>query len=451
MGLTVDHVLALVDEKVPGAVGIVLGAYELLTVAWDTGLDGLIDVLVGKASSLPLVGEVKDVLSKVTSGDFLDPKQIFRDALKAGADVAQKAIIDALIAKVFEWVLSLATGAGGAVVQGVIGIYKAIVFVIQRAGELADLLNAMLDAVDALLSRDGGAIGRLAKKVEDALELGVGLLLKFLLSYLGLDKLPKEVAVGIVAVRSKVDDLIKKLLDWFVGIGRKLLGLSGSQGETQQLTRPEESEDHNHKVKVWLDATKSGNAVLMIQASAKQDGIAYLKKLCQCGSAQDRDTAKELLQLGEGAVVDGTKAAQGTKKAVAAGKKKPTSVAKVQIGGKGGSNEQVIPKKQSAKAKTKTIAKRLAKLGGCGCGVKGQGSGAQASGQCFALGMSWNENRGKQTGPHPFEVEALGLWALTRKASAVLHAPPEEASRRVLRLRLDKVRRTGWTWACCGV
>ncbi|WP_306313771.1 YwqJ-related putative deaminase [Streptomyces hydrogenans] len=118
------------------------------------------------------------------------------------------------------WILSLLNPAS-AFVRAVKGIIDIVTFVVNQGAQIADFVNAVLDAVIEIAN--GGAAG-VPKMVETALAASIPLLIGFLASLLGIGNLANKVKSVFQAVSKPVNRAIDKIVDFIAKKGKALWG-----------------------------------------------------------------------------------------------------------------------------------------------------------------------------------------------------------------------------------
>ena len=130
-------------------------------------------------------------------------------------------IIEKVITAGIEWILSLLTPAS-AFIKAAKAIYEIVKFFIERAQQIADLINAILDAIGAIAS---GAIDQAIKGVENALAKSLPVVISFLASLLGLD----GIAGKIQAIFQKLRKPMEKAVDWVIDKSAKAFKKVGNK------------------------------------------------------------------------------------------------------------------------------------------------------------------------------------------------------------------------------
>ena len=130
-------------------------------------------------------------------------------------------VIEKVVIAGIEWVISLLTPAS-AFVKAAKAIYQIISFFIERAQQIGDLINAILDAVSAIAS---GAIDQAVKGVENALAKSLPVVISFLASLLGLG----GIAGKVQAIFQKLRSPVEKAVDWIIDKGAKAANKVGKK------------------------------------------------------------------------------------------------------------------------------------------------------------------------------------------------------------------------------
>ncbi|MFF9144769.1 hypothetical protein ACF1BN_07925 [Streptomyces sp. NPDC014861] len=116
------------------------------------------------------------------------------------------------------WILSLLNPAS-AFVRAVKGIIDIVTFVVTQGAQIADFVNAVLDAVIQIAN--GGAAG-VPKMVETALAASIPLLIGFLAALLGIGNLAHKVRSVFQSVSRPVNRAIDKIVDFLAKKGKAL-------------------------------------------------------------------------------------------------------------------------------------------------------------------------------------------------------------------------------------
>jgi ppGpp synthetase/RelA/SpoT-type nucleotidyltranferase len=106
------------------------------------------------------------------------------------------------------WLIGLLNPVA-AFVKACKAIYDIVMFFIDRATQVGELVNAIVDSVGAIA---GGALGEAAGKVENALAKGIPVAIGFLASLLGLGGISDKIRTIIHAIQEPIHNIISKVL-----------------------------------------------------------------------------------------------------------------------------------------------------------------------------------------------------------------------------------------------
>ncbi|WP_456340440.1 phage tail protein [Streptomyces anulatus] len=127
------------------------------------------------------------------------------------------------------WIISLLNPAS-AFVRAVKGIIDIVTFIVTQGAQIADFVNAVLDAVIAIAN--GGQAG-VPKLIEAALASSVPLLIGFLAALLGIGGLANKVKSVFQSVSRPVTRAIDKIVDFIAKKGKALWAkIKGKKGES---------------------------------------------------------------------------------------------------------------------------------------------------------------------------------------------------------------------------
>ena len=199
LGISVDHVIDLIDRRVPGAgrplraaVRFLTGALEWLQIAINEGPRGLWRHLTERLSSL-------------------------------GTMVLESAvgwIMTRVIAIVSARLAALAASAGlSGVLEAVKAVYNAIQTAIEYMPRILGILIRVFDTVTQIAS---GVLGPAAEMVETGFRMAMPVVIGFLANYAGLGGIGERIVEIIQDVRQRVDNAILWLIDRAIAAIRSL-------------------------------------------------------------------------------------------------------------------------------------------------------------------------------------------------------------------------------------
>lgn len=119
---------------------------------------------------------------------------------------------------------------GAGFVQAALAIYKLIVFLIERAAQIAAFISSVVDSVADIVK---GNISAAAKRIEQALIQALSLIIDLLARLLSLGGIAEKIKSIIKKVQDRVDKAIDKVLAKIVQSVKKLFGRSNKKSDEQ--------------------------------------------------------------------------------------------------------------------------------------------------------------------------------------------------------------------------
>ncbi|MEU1365375.1 hypothetical protein ABZ454_04490 [Streptomyces sp. NPDC005803] len=216
--------------------GIVRIIGSLLGLTWDnikarvTRKGVPAEAMAAVETSVPVA---KNIAAEGPAGAV---KEIQAEAGDLKATILQKLttyLIPTVIIAGITWILSLLNPAS-AFIRAVKGIIDIVTFVVTQGSQIAEFVNAVLDAVVAIAN--GGQAG-VPKMVETALAASVPLLIGFLASLLGIGSLANKVKSVFHAVARPVNRAIDKIVDLIARRGRALRSKPKKEGQEEAKSK----------------------------------------------------------------------------------------------------------------------------------------------------------------------------------------------------------------------
>jgi hypothetical protein len=133
-------------------------------------------------------------------------------------DAIQSWLIETVIKQAVVKLLSMFNPAG-AIVQAIMMIYSTVMFLIERASQIMEFVNAVINSVHAIAT---GAIGGAAAWIERSLANAIPIVIGFLAALIGLGGLSKKIKETINKVQGVVDKAIDKAIGKVIEMVKKL-------------------------------------------------------------------------------------------------------------------------------------------------------------------------------------------------------------------------------------
>ncbi|MFB6829623.1 phage tail protein [Streptomyces hydrogenans] len=201
--------------------GIITLITSLLGLTWDNIRTRITRKGVPEEAMTAVESSVPVAQSLAKEGPAGAVKEIEAEAGDLKSTILSKLteyLVPTVIIAGVTWILSLLNPAS-AFVRAVKGIIDIVTFVVNQGAQIADFVNAVLDAVIEIAN--GGAAG-VPKMVETALAASIPLLIGFLASLLGIGNLANKVKSVFQAVSKPVNRAIDKIVDFIARKGKAL-------------------------------------------------------------------------------------------------------------------------------------------------------------------------------------------------------------------------------------
>ncbi|MGW4776165.1 hypothetical protein ACWEPA_05865 [Streptomyces filamentosus] len=222
--------------------GIIQLITSLLGLTWDNIRSRITrkgvpdEAMTAVESSVPVA---KKLATEGPAGAYEEIKAETGDLKSTILSKLTEYLIPTVIVAGITWIISLLNPAS-AFVRAVKGIIDIVTFVVNQGAQIADFVNAVLDAVIQIAN--GGAAG-VPKTVETALAASIPLLIGFLASLLGIGSLANKVKSVFQAASKPVNRAIDKLVESIARMGKKFWektqgkNRSGGNGEDRRTLR----------------------------------------------------------------------------------------------------------------------------------------------------------------------------------------------------------------------
>ncbi|MFB7421979.1 hypothetical protein ACFC0K_01705 [Streptomyces hydrogenans] len=201
--------------------GIITLITSLLGLTWDNIRTRITRKGVPEEAMTAVESSVPVAQSLAKEGPAGAVKEIEAEAGDLKSTILSKLteyLVPTVIIAGVTWILSLLNPAS-AFVRAVKGIIDIVTFVVNQGAQIADFVNAVLDAVIEIAN--GGAAG-VPKMVETALAASIPLLIGFLASLLGIGNLASKVKSVFQTVSKPVNRAIDKIVDFIAKKGKAL-------------------------------------------------------------------------------------------------------------------------------------------------------------------------------------------------------------------------------------
>ncbi|MFA7060890.1 MAG: hypothetical protein WC156_08735 [Pedobacter sp.] len=163
---------------------------------------------------------VKTLISDGPMAAWEQLKQIANEMKEAFIDAVKEWIKWKVVQEAIKTVLAMFIPGAG-IIRAIIAIYDTIVFFIQKAKDIMQMIGNFLGSIAEIAA---GNIAAAADALENGLARGLKLVIDFLARFLRLSGITGKIREAIQKIRGKVDDVIDKVAQWIVTMAKKLFG-----------------------------------------------------------------------------------------------------------------------------------------------------------------------------------------------------------------------------------
>jgi hypothetical protein len=236
LGLTWANIRARIVRKIPERVmGAVEKSVGFIQVLLSEGVPGLWKWVAAKVNDLKemVMGQVREfVVTKI---------------VKAG----------------ITWLIALLNPAA-AFIKACKMIYDVVMFFVEKAAQIKEFVDAVLDSVESIL---GGGVGAVANLIEGALAKMLPVILSFLASLLGLGGISEKIQQILKTVQKPVMSVIDKLVAGAVKVGKKLMGKIRGGKKGEDATQPPAGEVKQEALEKGAAAVVGANSLPAVRSA----------------------------------------------------------------------------------------------------------------------------------------------------------------------------------------
>jgi hypothetical protein len=187
---------------------------------------------------------------------------------EAFVDAVKNWIKETIIVKAIEFIASLIIPGAG-IIKAIIGIYDTVVFFIQKAKDIAQMVGNFLGSIGEIAM---GNIGAAANALENGLATALTLVISFLAKLIHLDGVTAKIRAALNKIRGKVENMMAKVAKWIAEKAKKLFGKDKGKDEKNN-----NSDEKDLGLKIVKDAvTEVEGKVKTNHGELPEDYVSYL-------------------------------------------------------------------------------------------------------------------------------------------------------------------------------
>ena len=161
---------------------------------------------------------VKTLITEGPMAAWEQLKEMAAEMRDAFIEAVKDFIKTKIIEQAIQWLVSLFIPGAG-IIKAIIGIYDTIVFFIQKAKQIMQMISSFLGSIAEIAA---GNIGAAADAMENGLARGLSLVISFLAQLLHLSGITRKIRDAIQKIRNKVDAVLLKVAKWIADKAKNL-------------------------------------------------------------------------------------------------------------------------------------------------------------------------------------------------------------------------------------
>ena len=173
-------------------------------------------VVVGLEKTFTLV---KTLMTEGPMAAWEQLKDIAAEMRDAFIQTVKNFILQKIVEQAIIWIGAIFIPGAG-IIKAIIGIYDAIVFFIQRAKQIMQMISNFLGSISDIAA---GNIGAAAEAMEKGLARGLSIVIGFLAALLKLGGVTAKIRDFIQGIRAKVDAVLLKVAQWIATKAKPLI------------------------------------------------------------------------------------------------------------------------------------------------------------------------------------------------------------------------------------
>jgi DNA uptake protein ComE-like DNA-binding protein len=243
---------------------------------------------------------VKTLITKGPMAAWEQLKEMAAEMRDAFIDAVKSFIQQKIIEQAIQWLVSLFIPGAG-IIKAVIGIYDTVVFFIQKAKQIMQMISNFLGSISEIAA---GNIGAAADAMEKGLARGLSLVINFLAALLRLSGITSKIRDAIQKIRTKVDAVLLKVAKWIADKAKALIkkgvgAVKGAVGKVVQWWRQRKVVTVGKQRATIYFQGEGQKAHLAISSSPGAEYTEYLKKIAgKMTSQAQKDAHSKALKLG---------------------------------------------------------------------------------------------------------------------------------------------------------
>lgn len=173
-------------------------------------------VVAGLEKSFTLV---KTLITEGPMAAWEQLKEMAGEMKEAFIEAVKDFIKMKIVEQAIQWLVSLFVPGAG-IIKAIVGIYDTVMFFIQKAKTIMQMVGNFLSSISDIAA---GNIGAAADAMENGLARGLSLVINFLAALLRLNGITAKIKAALEKIRAKVDGVMHKVAVWIKDKAGKLI------------------------------------------------------------------------------------------------------------------------------------------------------------------------------------------------------------------------------------
>lgn len=174
-------------------------------------------VVAGLEKSFTLV---KTLITEGPMAAWEQLKEMAGEMKEAFIEAVKDFIKMKIVEQAIQWLVSLFVPGAG-IIKAIVGIYDTVMFFIQKAKTIMQMVGNFLSSISDIAA---GNIGAAADAMENGLARGLSLVINFLAALLRLNGITAKIKAALEKIRAKVDAVMHKVAVWIKDKAKGIIG-----------------------------------------------------------------------------------------------------------------------------------------------------------------------------------------------------------------------------------
>ncbi|MDQ3109916.1 MAG: hypothetical protein M3R17_08470, partial [Bacteroidota bacterium] len=217
---------------------------------------------------------VKTLITEGPMAAWEQLKEMAGEMRDAFIDAVKDFIKTKIIEQAIQWIVGIFVPGAG-ILKAIVGIYDTIVFFINKAKQIMQMISNFLGSIASIAA---GNIGAAADAMENGLARGLSLVINFLAQLLHLNGVTDKIKNAIQKIRDKVDGVLLKVAKWIAEKAKAIWGAAkGAAGKLVEWWKSSKPFTNSSKKNHTLLFTGENQNAKLVVRSLERPLDTYVK------------------------------------------------------------------------------------------------------------------------------------------------------------------------------